>query len=81
MTTLLNQPEPEKEVLRACLLKSSAKLSEVLALVAAHPSREEMFLMWKAIKSKEVNATDEEARAAIAAYFPEGSNGFPNSNR
>jgi hypothetical protein len=80
MTTLLNQPEPEKEVIRACL-KASAKLSEVLALITARPSGEDIFLMWKAIKSPEDNATDEEARAAIAAYYLEGTNGSPTSNR
>jgi hypothetical protein len=68
---LLNQPQPEKEALRLGLRKASERLSELIARLAG-PSTEEMFLIWKKIKSPDDDTTDEQARAKIIAWRDKG---------
>jgi hypothetical protein len=68
---LLNQPQPEIEALRTGLRKVSERLSEVLARLDG-PSAEEIFLIWKKMKSSDDDTTDEQARAKILAWVDNG---------
>jgi len=65
---LLSQPQIEIESLRQGLLRTSEQLKELAALLAG-PSKEEIFLIWKKLKTLDDDTNDEQARAKINDWF------------